>query len=514
MSRPRSFLVSIAVGLVLAPIAAATPAATPSARPAATPAARPARPARPAPATTVLTVGGPATGRPIPPGFLGLSLEYSAIPAYAGTNPSAIDPVFVQLIRNLAGRQSAGDQNRRGHDRPDVVAGPRYAHPGRRERDAHPGLDRNHQGPRRRDRGATDAGDQLRSRQRDRRRIRGGPARRGPRTQPDRGARAGQRTRAVRDVHLGSLGQAGTPARLRLRRVQPGLHADRPRAAARAAGRAGLRRAALARGRRAFPRRPPGRQGGHAPPLPAAALLRPKGPAEVPDDPESHVLALVPRARRQRRRGGQGVPCPAHTGPDRRDEHDRMRHRPGRRRVVRLGPVGARRGVQHGPGRGRRHQHRELPGRDVPAVQAQPSGRALACPRRARVLRVADVREGRAAGVSAPDRLTDAARSPAGPGLGDARSRPHDPGGGHQRGRRRARRPHPSARGHENRDARAAHGTEPPGPEQRDPRGAELRHEHHDGPAQPARTAHPGRTRSHPREASTRSRCRPRPPRC
>ena len=101
MSRPRSFLVSIAVVLALAPIVAATPPATPAATPPATPPARPA--ASQAPATTVLTVGGPATGRPIPPGFLGLSLEYSAIPAYAGTNPSAIDPVFVQLIRNLAG---------------------------------------------------------------------------------------------------------------------------------------------------------------------------------------------------------------------------------------------------------------------------------------------------------------------------------------------------------------------------------------------------------------------------
>ena len=85
MSRPRSFLVSIAVVLALAPIAAATPPATPAATPAARRASR-------APATTVLTVGGPATGRPIPPGFLGLSLEYSAIPAYAGTNPSADRP--------------------------------------------------------------------------------------------------------------------------------------------------------------------------------------------------------------------------------------------------------------------------------------------------------------------------------------------------------------------------------------------------------------------------------------
>ena len=69
----------MAVGLVLASVA----------RPGAAPARRPT--------TTVLTVGGPATSRPIPPGFLGLSVEYFAIPSYAGTDSSAIEPVFVQL---------------------------------------------------------------------------------------------------------------------------------------------------------------------------------------------------------------------------------------------------------------------------------------------------------------------------------------------------------------------------------------------------------------------------------
>ena len=37
-----------------------------------------------------------------PPAFSGISLEYWALPGYAGSDPSAIDPVFVQLIRNLA----------------------------------------------------------------------------------------------------------------------------------------------------------------------------------------------------------------------------------------------------------------------------------------------------------------------------------------------------------------------------------------------------------------------------
>lgn len=83
MSRPRSLLVAVAVGLVLASIAQPSPAAT----------------------APVITVGGPATSGPIPPGFLGLSLEYFAIPSYAGTDPNAIDPVFIQLVRNLAGGQ-------------------------------------------------------------------------------------------------------------------------------------------------------------------------------------------------------------------------------------------------------------------------------------------------------------------------------------------------------------------------------------------------------------------------
>ena len=55
----------------------------------------------------VLKIGGAATGRAIPTGFLGLSLEYPAVAAYAGTNPAAIDPVFLQLIRNLTPGQAS-----------------------------------------------------------------------------------------------------------------------------------------------------------------------------------------------------------------------------------------------------------------------------------------------------------------------------------------------------------------------------------------------------------------------
>ena len=68
-----------------------------------------ARPHRPG--ATVLSVGAPAAVQPIAPGFLGLSLEYWAVPLYAGSDYAAsyapaINPVFVQLVRNLAGGQA------------------------------------------------------------------------------------------------------------------------------------------------------------------------------------------------------------------------------------------------------------------------------------------------------------------------------------------------------------------------------------------------------------------------
>jgi hypothetical protein len=50
----------------------------------------------------VLRVGGVQPTRAVAPGFIGLSIEFSALPAYAGTDPNAVDPVFEQLIRNLA----------------------------------------------------------------------------------------------------------------------------------------------------------------------------------------------------------------------------------------------------------------------------------------------------------------------------------------------------------------------------------------------------------------------------
>jgi hypothetical protein len=58
------------------------------------------------PSATRLAVTQATVGRPIAPGFLGLSLEYNSIEPYAGTDPRGVDPVFVQLIRNLNPGQS------------------------------------------------------------------------------------------------------------------------------------------------------------------------------------------------------------------------------------------------------------------------------------------------------------------------------------------------------------------------------------------------------------------------
>jgi hypothetical protein len=39
--------------------------------------------------------------RPIPPGFVGLSIEFSSWLAYSGANPAAPDPIFIRLVREL-----------------------------------------------------------------------------------------------------------------------------------------------------------------------------------------------------------------------------------------------------------------------------------------------------------------------------------------------------------------------------------------------------------------------------
>jgi len=64
-------------------------------------AAAPSALAATAPPMTI-QVGATAVGRPIAPGFVGMSVEFPAVRTYTGLDPTAINPAFVQLVRNLA----------------------------------------------------------------------------------------------------------------------------------------------------------------------------------------------------------------------------------------------------------------------------------------------------------------------------------------------------------------------------------------------------------------------------
>jgi hypothetical protein len=64
------------------------------------PASEPAVPPRPA-----ITIGGPV-GRSVEPGFVGFSIEFPAIRAYTGHDPAHVNPVLIQLIRNLTPDQA------------------------------------------------------------------------------------------------------------------------------------------------------------------------------------------------------------------------------------------------------------------------------------------------------------------------------------------------------------------------------------------------------------------------
>ena len=88
-----TFLVLLAAVLL---VAAATTSDSDSAS-----AASPTSSDPPGPSTVYATVDATPAGAPLPAGFLGLSFEYSALEAYTGADPFAVDPVFVQLLRDL-----------------------------------------------------------------------------------------------------------------------------------------------------------------------------------------------------------------------------------------------------------------------------------------------------------------------------------------------------------------------------------------------------------------------------
>jgi hypothetical protein len=59
-----------------------------------------------APSAIAVQVSSNQIGAPMPPGFVGLSIEYRALRPYAGRDPRAIDPVFLALIRGIDPGQS------------------------------------------------------------------------------------------------------------------------------------------------------------------------------------------------------------------------------------------------------------------------------------------------------------------------------------------------------------------------------------------------------------------------
>lgn len=65
-----------------------------------------ARAATTPPPSVAVNLGTQTFGRPVASGFIGLSMEFPAVRTYTGSNPHAINPVLVQLIRNLTPGQS------------------------------------------------------------------------------------------------------------------------------------------------------------------------------------------------------------------------------------------------------------------------------------------------------------------------------------------------------------------------------------------------------------------------
>jgi hypothetical protein len=97
LTRAAAGLVSgtaLLLALVLA--ACGSAGATPK-RPAAAPAATGSR---------IVSVTGATVGRPIPAGFVGLSIEEKALEQFAGSNPNSIDPAFVHLLEDISPQQS------------------------------------------------------------------------------------------------------------------------------------------------------------------------------------------------------------------------------------------------------------------------------------------------------------------------------------------------------------------------------------------------------------------------
>jgi hypothetical protein len=102
--RPTRIALALAALLALAAVACGCSAGGGSTAAAAQPFAKLAR--KLPSGAAIVDVGAAARSRPIASGFLGLSLEFPAVTAYAGHDPAHLDPVFLQLVRNLTPGQS------------------------------------------------------------------------------------------------------------------------------------------------------------------------------------------------------------------------------------------------------------------------------------------------------------------------------------------------------------------------------------------------------------------------
>jgi hypothetical protein len=104
---PRAVVSLVVIGLVLVLALAGCGSGTATHPAAEHPAAEHPAAEQPAAATDPApTAAITSSSRPLPSGFLGISMQYKAFESYAGANPKAVNPAFLNLIRAIAPNQS------------------------------------------------------------------------------------------------------------------------------------------------------------------------------------------------------------------------------------------------------------------------------------------------------------------------------------------------------------------------------------------------------------------------
>ena len=465
-----------------------------------------AKPATPAATTpSVLTVGRAIAAPPIAPGFVGLSLEYWAVPAYAGPDPSAAQSRVRPADPKPGRRLRSGAANRRRHDRQLVVARARIEQARRGDLRPDSRLDRGHASAGPDARSAADPGDQPRGRQRRRGRHRGQE-----RSWPGSGAGRSRRSSSATSPSSTGASCGASPARRDARRTTTSLTSSR------------TSRASPRRCRRSpWPGRPTARPAGSSclgrflsdQPRVAVATLH-RYPLQqcfvAPEEPNYPTIAhlLAPTSSRALADSVIAAVKAAHAHhvPMRIDEMNTIScgNDPAVGdsfasalwaldalfEMARVGVDGV--------------NIHTFPGVGTALFSFRRAARAVARHGGARVLRPRDVRPGRAPRVSAAQHFVLARRGVRAPGMGDARARRHDPGRGHQRRlpQPRPRHPRPGGDRRGKRDGRASPSAQPQRQRRGDARRPALRAGHDD---RPARRSAPRPDRRPRAEATTRS---------